>query len=320
MKVNFKTLITFSSLISTMGITKAGDILFGEPVRTESIIVNKRNPFSDILQENKSFKDPIYSILEESFPAQVEGRGQNPQEIIKKLEERIEEQLKFRSGDDVGNGGDHLRSLIIKEIKALSVAIKVKTPTTENLVIINDLGAPYAHKSHHGVDLILLDRKIWTSAFEKNLDIRALLLQVLLPGHKNILGLYQSLEPKFSRPFCYFDFTNDLTVKEAFDFEGVNKESANVAEKMAYNQCTSQELVGCHKINQEYSGLFGQNKHRVTVRGYKVTQKELSGSEKRQLACRAALMCEELTFSAPFNQVSPSDFDVVSEAVAHFCQ
>lgn len=269
------------------------------------------------------------SIGEGQIPVKVrelliEKEESNFQLKMERIKQNLLEQLERRGGDDVGNGGDHLRQQFYSELREVGEALSLQIPAYKNILAVTGIGQPLMRvsygKENQMEDLILLDREIIGQAQKMNRDLRHLIVEVLLPGHKNPESLYQGLNAKEGRPLCYFDFSKEVEERKHQDFKTVHKTSATKAREEAIEECRDRGLSGCFIFSQEHSGMFGNLKHRVTARGYSISQKSLNADQRKQLTCEATLKCEELTFSAPFGQVSPEDFSEISELVQKNCR
>lgn len=299
-----------------VGLLSISSVLGGDISYENLHLLKDFNAESFILigeKKNQIIKEDIKPFLEGNS---IELKQPTSFEELKK---NLENQLERRSGDDVGNGGDHLRQVFFQELKEVAEHFNFQTPKIQQLIVVENLGRPLLRTEYKSESLLLLDKEIISEAIAANRDLRAMMVQVLFPGHKDYLSLYQNLPPKSGRPLCFFNFTQDLEVRIAKDFKGHHEESPEKAREIAMGLCKSEKLKGCFVFSQEHSGFLGNLLHRVVVRGYEVKTRVLDQKERKNLACKAALQCEELTFSAPFGQVLPEDFSDISALIEENC-
>ncbi|MCR9205084.1 MAG: hypothetical protein NXH75_10930 [Halobacteriovoraceae bacterium] len=289
----------------------AGDIVYRDLHKIDSMEIKSFVLVGEEEIKIRDFDDSVLKSLKIQIPKSTE---------LEELKENLEKQLQRRSGDDVGNGGDHLRQIFYLELKEVAEHFQFPYPKIEELIVVEDLGRPLLRTHYKNENLLLLDKDLISGAIKAKRDLRPLMVEVLFPGHKDYLSLYQNLPVKNGRPLCFFDFSHDMELRTPKDFKGHDKESAEKARSMAMNKCRQNGLKGCFIYSQEQSGFLGKLLHKVVVRGYVINTKVLSSAERKNLACKAAVQCEELTFSAPFGQVSPEEFNEITDLIQNNCR
>jgi hypothetical protein len=292
----------------------AGDIVYKDLHTIEGLGSTSFLLIGETNSDNLKVKENVSPFLKDS-------KIQAPSPTnFEELRENLERQLERRSGDDVGNGGDHLRQVFYLEMKSVAEFFQFSYPRIEQMIVVDNLGRPLMRTHFKGEDYLLLDRELISHAIHKGRDLRPLMIQTLFPGHKDYLSLYQNLPMSKGRPLCFFDYTHEMEIRIAKDFKGHHETDPVKARELAMKECREKKLKGCFVFSQEQSGFLGTLLHRVVVRGYEVNTKVLNKSERQKLACKAAIQCEELTFSAPFGQVSPEEFSDITALIEENCR
>ena len=241
-------------------------------------------------------------------------------------------------GDDVGNGGDELRSefLRIAEGMLTKVENSVLKQQLASIVTINRVITVEALAIHSGSEnipvratvaegLIILDAAAWnpqTGLLSQAFDPRYEMLRLInmaagSPARDaELVVIWNKLEPISGRIWCphYPSRIGESRRRREFEAKGLN---AELAEQMAMTACQSNNLVDCRR-SRVFTGSGGL--YEVTVSGFAVSMANKTRAQMAAEACQAIHSCESVYEWAPRGQVSPSDFSALAGEAERTCR
>ncbi|EQC45341.1 hypothetical protein [Bacteriovorax sp. Seq25_V] len=241
-----------------------------------------------------------------------------------------------RGGDDVGNGGDHLRQKvylsldrIITSLEADNLASKstieeLRSLNSEKKIIICDeinFSSIYKLNYYASNNIIFFTRDYLDKQLSENHDLRHIIIHLALKAigindndFNKSFELYSLLDndEQSKAPICDFNF-QDLSYQISY-IEGEVIEEINHIEA-ALSKCQSRDLQNCRiKSVKKKSSIFHKERYYVTYIGERI---KILIKENQ---CAKNQFCQNLYDISPFKQVSADEYMKADLAIRQSCQ
>lgn len=240
------------------------------------------------------------------------------------------------AGDDVGNGGDHLRKEFIFAANALLEEINSSELTEEAKKIININRVKIVQEitgNYLGNQIVLLSKAhngyiLLTDEFIdvlENSDPRYEILKLILSAlgrdessAKEIYAKLNILKNERLAPYCMiYDLENIISIEQK-DVTIKSSESESSAISQAKFECESKYL-DCYKKESMYKGFLFSGSYNATYSGKEVNLIKANENQIKEFQCIQLKSCESLYELAPFGQVRPKDFKKLDLKIQNSC-